>query len=251
MGCGYRSSLAGSDSDSAIFAPSAARRCRRLAGSTERDDPDDAVMSPMMPRMMTPMTTRKMTTWRGPWILAILLILSVAPGLAPRDVAAPATPQPRLKILVVHGPNLNLLGRREPQIYGTTTLEQIDGRLQDLAKEINVELVTVQSNHEGAIVDAFHKHMDDVNGGLINAAGLTFSSVSIHDAIKAMPFPVIEVHISNLATRDEIHRNSILTPAARGAVMGLGWRSYTAALRALVEIVRESGADKAAKPPKE
>jgi 3-dehydroquinate dehydratase-2 len=196
---------------------------------------------------MIPMTTM----WRGRSILAALVTLAIAPGLSPHHVAAQTTPQPRLKILVVHGPNLNLLGRREPQIYGTTTLDQINGRLQDLAREINVELVTVQSNHEGAIVDAFHQHMDDVQGGLINAAGLTFSSVSIHDAIKAMPFPVIEVHISNLATRDEIHRNSILTPAARGAVMGLGWRSYTAALRALAEIVRESGADKGTKTSKD
>ena len=145
----------------------------------------------------------------------------------------------RLKVLVIHGPNLNLLGRREPQIYGTVTLDQINARLAELAKEIDVDLVTMQSNSEGAIVDAFHKNIDAVNGALINGAGLTFSSVSIHDAMKAMPFPVIEVHISNLATRDEIHQRSILTPAARGAVMGLGWRSYTAALRALAEIVRE------------
>jgi 3-dehydroquinate dehydratase II len=150
----------------------------------------------------------------------------------------------RLKVLVIHGPNLNLLGRREPQIYGTVTLDQINARLGELAKEINVELVTMQSNSEAAIVDAFHKHIDGVDGALINAAGLTFSSVSIHDAIKAMPFPVIEVHISNLAARDEIHQRSVLTSAARGAVMGLGWRSYTAALRALVEMVREEKAAK-------
>jgi 3-dehydroquinate dehydratase-2 len=97
---------------------------------------------------------------------------------------------------------------------------------------------------EGVIVDAFHAHMDDVQGAIVNAAGLSFSSVSIHDAIKAMPFPTIEVHISNLATRDEIHRHSILTPAVRGTVMGLGWRSYTTALRALIEIVREERAAK-------
>ena len=96
---------------------------------------------------------------------------------------------PRLRILVVHGPNLNLLGRREPQIYGTTTLDQINARLAALAKEIDVELVTVQSNQEGAIVDAFQAHMDDVDGAIINAAGLSFSSVSIHDVIKAEPFP--------------------------------------------------------------
>ncbi len=145
---------------------------------------------------------------------------------------------------MLHGPNLNLLGRREPQIYGTTTLDQINGRLADLAKELDVELITTQSNSEGVLVDAFQKHMDVVDGALINGAGLTFSSVSLHDAIKAMPFPVIEVHISNLGTRDEIHRHSILTSAVRGAVMGLGWRSYTAALRSLVEIVREDKASK-------
>jgi 3-dehydroquinate dehydratase-2 len=160
--------------------------------------------------------------------------------------AAPQTPAsvPRLKVLVVHGPNLNLLGRREPQIYGTMTLDQINARLGDLAKEINVDLITMQSNSEATIVDTFQQHIDDVDGALINGAGLSFSSVSIHDVIKAMPFPVIEVHISNLGTRDDIHQHSILTPAVRGTVMGLGWRSYTAALRALAEIVRE---DKAAK----
>jgi 3-dehydroquinate dehydratase II len=169
-------------------------------------------------------------------VVAFMLSFAGAPEARPRQAA----PQPaRLRILVIHGPNLNLLGRREPQIYGTTTLAQINAHLADVAKETNVELVTMQSNSEGAIVDAFHAHMEDVNGAIINAAGLSFSSVSIHDAIKAMPFPVIEVHISNLGTRDEIHQHSILTPAVRGTVMGLGWRSYTAALRALAEIVRE------------
>jgi 3-dehydroquinate dehydratase-2 len=173
--------------------------------------------------------------------------MAAAIGSSPvRAVAErPEQPVPRLSILVVHGPNLNLLGRREPQIYGTTTLEQINAHLTGLAKELNVGLVTVQSNHEGVLVDAFQSHIDKVDGALINAAGLSFGSVSLHDAIKAMPFPVIEVHISNLATRDEIHRHSILTPAVRGTVMGLGWRSYTAALRAVVEIVREA---RAAKP---
>ena len=151
---------------------------------------------------------------------------------------------PRLKVLVVHGPNLNLLGRREPQIYGTTTLAEINEHIAALAREIGVDLVTMQSNSEGTIVDAFQSHMDDVDGAIINAAGLSFSSVSIHDVIKAVPFPVIEVHISNLGTRDEIHQHSILTPAVRGTVMGLGWRSYTAALRALTEIVRETKAAK-------
>ena len=133
-----------------------------------------------------------------------------------------SAPQPaRLKVLVVHGPNLNLLGRREPQIYGTTTLDQINARLGELAKDLNVELITMQSNDEGTIVDTFQKHMDDVDGAVINGAGLSFHSVSIHDVIKAMPFPVIEVHISNLGTRDE---SSALDPDARRAGHGDGTR---------------------------
>lgn len=172
--------------------------------------------------------------------IALVLMASVAMLGAPEARSSPADQQPaRLRILVVHGPNLNLLGRREPQIYGTTTLAQINARLEALARELNVELITVQSNVEGTIVETFQQHIDDVDGALINAAGLSFGSVSIHDVIKAVPFPTIEVHISNLGTRDDIHRHSILTPAVRGSVMGLGWRSYTAALRAIVEIVRE------------
>src|SRR5262245_25678498 len=150
----------------------------------------------------------------------------------------------RLKILVVHGPNLNLLGRREPNIYGVTTLPQINEQLQKLASELNVELIIVQSNHEGVIVDTFQQHIDDVAGAIINPEGLSFHSVALHDVIKAMPFPVIETHISNLGTRDAIHQGSIITPAARASIMGLGWRSYTAGLRALVEIVREEKAAK-------
>jgi 3-dehydroquinate dehydratase II len=182
-------------------------------------------------------------TYRKSIIVVALALAAYLPASAAGRESL-ARQAPRLKVLVVHGPNLNLLGRREPQIYGTTTLDQINTRLGQLAQELNVELMTMQSNSEGAIVDAFQKHIDDVDGALINGAGLSFSSVSIHDVIKAMPFPVIEVHISNLGTRDEIHQHSILTPAVRGAVMGLGWRSYTMALRALTEIVREEKATK-------
>lgn len=144
-----------------------------------------------------------------------------------------------MKILVLHGPNLNLFGRREPHIYGTMTLADINEKIQALAKELKVELVIFQSNIEGELVSMFHKHMDDVQGALINPAGLTQYSVSLHDCIKAMPFPVVEVHLSNLATREEWRHHSIISSAAKGTVQGLGWRSYTAALRALVEIVQE------------
>ena len=144
-----------------------------------------------------------------------------------------------MKILVLHGPNLNLFGRREPHIYGTMTLGEINQKLEALAKELKTELIIFQSNHEGAIVDMFHKHMDDVQGALINPAGLTQHGVSVHDAIKAMPFPVLEVHMSNIAAREEWRHHSIISPAVKGTVQGLGWRSYTAALRALVETVQE------------
>ncbi|MEP6916160.1 MAG: type II 3-dehydroquinate dehydratase [Acidobacteriota bacterium] len=164
---------------------------------------------------------------------------------APQSAAPqPAGPTPRLRVLVLHGPNMNLLGRREPQIYGTMTLDEVNARIDAVAKEINVELIKIQSNTEGALVDFFQAHMDDADAAIINAAGYSFHSVPLHDVIKAMPFPVIEVHMSNLGTRDEIHQHSIITPAARATVMGFGWRSYTAALRAVVEMVREEKAAK-------
>jgi 3-dehydroquinate dehydratase-2 len=149
---------------------------------------------------------------------------------------------PKLRILIVHGSNLNLFGRREPHIYGKITLDEINAHLQNLAAELGVELIIVQSNHEGVLVDTFHAHIDDVDGALINPGGLTQHSISLHDAIKAMPFPVVEIHLSNLAIREEFRHTSIISPAARGVVQGLGWRSYTVGLRGLVEIVRESRA---------
>ena len=145
-----------------------------------------------------------------------------------------------MKILVLHGPNLNLFGRREPHIYGTTTLAEINERLQTLAKELKVELEVIQSNHEGDLVDFFHKHMDSAAGAILNPAGLTQHGVSLHDAIKAMPFPVIEVHMSNIAAREEWRHHSIISSAVKGTVQGLGWRSYIMALRAVVELAREA-----------
>jgi len=176
--------------------------------------------------------------------MSVMVMMAMTPVVAGHPSAAQSTPAARLRILLIHGPNMNLLGRREPQIYGTMTLDQVNSRIAEVAKEINVDLTVLQTNDEAVIVDAFQKHIDDMDGGIINAAGLSFTAVAIHDVIKAMPFPVIEVHMSNLGTRDEIHQHSILTPAVRGTVMGLGWRSYTAALRAVAEIVREDTANK-------
>jgi 3-dehydroquinate dehydratase II len=145
-----------------------------------------------------------------------------------------------MKILVLHGPNLNLFGRREPHIYGTMTLGEINDKLQAMAREMKVELDVLQSNHEGALVDFLHKNMDAAAGGIVNPAGLTQHGVSLHDAIKAMPFPMIEVHMSNIAAREEWRHHSIIASATKGTVQGLGWRSYAMALRAVVEIAREA-----------
>ena len=145
-----------------------------------------------------------------------------------------------MKILVLHGPNLNLLGRREPHIYGSMTLAQVNEKLQALARELGAQLEIMQSNHEGDLVDALHKNIDVAAGALLNPAGLTQFGVSLHDAIKTMPFPVIEVHISNRHAREEWRGHSIISPAVKATVEGLGWRSYTAALRALVEILQEA-----------
>jgi 3-dehydroquinate dehydratase-2 len=145
-----------------------------------------------------------------------------------------------MKLLVLHGPNLNLFGRREPHIYGTTTLAEIDAKLHALAAELDAELEIVQSNHEGALIDKLHERIDDCQGALVNPAGLTQHGVPLHDAIKAMPFPVIEVHMSNIAAREPWRAHSIISPAVKGTVQGLGWRSYTAALRVLAEMAREA-----------
>ena len=150
-----------------------------------------------------------------------------------------------IELLVLHGPNLNLFGRREPHIYGTTTLAEIDERLRQLARELGVGLEIFQSNHEGALIDKLHERIDSAAGALVNPAGLTQHGVPLHDAIKAMPFPVIEVHMSNIAAREAWRAHSIISPAVRATVQGLGWRSYTAALRALADIAHESAANAA------
>lgn len=138
-----------------------------------------------------------------------------------------------MKFLVLHGPNLNLFGRREPHIYGTTTLAEIDAQLAALAAELGVELATIQSNHEGVLIDFLHTHIDSAQGALVNPAGLTQHGVPLHDAIKAMPFPVLEVHMSNIAAREPWRSHSIISPAVKGTLQGLGPQSYLLGLRGL------------------
>ncbi|MER3405024.1 MAG: 3-dehydroquinate dehydratase [Chloroflexota bacterium] len=143
-----------------------------------------------------------------------------------------------MRFLIISGPNLNLLGRREPHIYGTVTLDQIHAYCRRVAEELGVEIECFQSNHEGAIIDFLQANIDRANGALLNPGGLTQYGVSLHDCIKAMPFPVIEIHLSNLHAREPWRGHSIIAPAARGTVMGLGWLVYPIALRGLVELVR-------------
>jgi 3-dehydroquinate dehydratase-2 len=145
-----------------------------------------------------------------------------------------------MKILVLHGPNLNLFGRREPHIYGTTTLDEINAKLRRLAKDLKVTVEILQSNHEGALIDFMHKNMDRAAAAILNPGGLTQHGVSLHDCIKAMPFPVIEVHMSNRHTREPWRGHSIISPAAKGTVEGFGWRSYTAGFRLAVRLAQDA-----------
>lgn len=143
-----------------------------------------------------------------------------------------------MHILVMSGPNLNLLGRREPHIYGTVTLDQIHARLREEAAALGCTIDCFQSNHEGALVDFLQANMDRAQGALLNPGGLTQHGVSLHDAIKSMPFPVIEVHLSNLHAREEWRSHSIIASAARAQAMGFGWYSYVVGLRGLVSLLR-------------
>lgn len=139
------------------------------------------------------------------------------------------------KILVINGPNLNLLGRREPGLYGSETLEDINARLAALAKRLGAEADFTQSNHEGAIVDAIQGLEGRYDGAILNAGGYTHTSVAIRDAVLATPVPVVEVHLTNPAAREDFRKTSMLSGAARGLVAGFGGASYELALRFLAE----------------
>ena len=144
-----------------------------------------------------------------------------------------------MNILIINGPNLNLLGKREPGVYGSDSLEEIQREILEKAKQIGAEVDFFQSNHEGAIIDALHEAMDSYDGVVLNAGAYTHYSYAIRDAIAAIKIPVVEVHMSNVNSRDEFRHTSVIAPVCAGTIAGFGKNSYMLGLRAAAEIAWE------------
>lgn len=144
-----------------------------------------------------------------------------------------------MRFLVLHGPNLNLLGKREPEIYGQQTLADIDAELRAVARGLSVELDSFQSNHEGALIDRIQAAMGQASGILINPGGLTHTSVALRDALVATRLPVVEVHLSNVFARESFRHHSFVSPIAVGIISGLGAAGYRYGLDALVAKARD------------
>jgi 3-dehydroquinate dehydratase II len=140
-------------------------------------------------------------------------------------------PRPPRRVLLLHGPNLNLLGRREPEIYGSETLADVDDRARALGAELELTVDARQSNHEGVLVDAIHEAMTDFAAVVINPGAYTHTSVAIRDALAAIPGPIVEVHISNVHTREPFRHHSYVSPVATAVIAGAGTLGYDLALR--------------------
>jgi len=145
-----------------------------------------------------------------------------------------------VKIGVLHGPNLRVLGRREPEVYGSTTLADIDAALKTEADGLGVTLEVFQSNHEGALLDFLEEARDRADGFVVNPGGLTHTSVALRDGLVATGKPFVEVHVSNTAARERFRRHSFLSPVAAGVVYGFGAQSYLLGLRGLVSRLRDA-----------
>lgn len=139
-----------------------------------------------------------------------------------------------MRILIIHGPNLNMLGKREQSLYGKKTLAEINALLNEEAHALNVEVVICQSNHEGALIDFLQEQAGSAHGIVINPGALTHYGYSLRDALVDSQLPVIEVHLSNIHRREEWRATSVIAPVAEAQISGLGWRGYIAALRGLV-----------------
>ena len=144
-----------------------------------------------------------------------------------------------MRVLLLNGPNLNMLGQREPEIYGRDTVDDIVGRVQARGKELDVDVIACQSNHEGALIDFIQQNQGSSDGMIINPGAFGHYSYALRDAIIASNLPAIEVHISNVHARERFRERLVLSPACRGVITGLGWRGYLYALEALVAAAKE------------
>ena len=142
-----------------------------------------------------------------------------------------------MKILILHGPNLNLLGTREPGIYGSLSLGDIDTKLIEFGSELHADIVCKQSNHEGVLIDTLHDARTWASGVVLNPGGYTHTSIALRDAISAIGIPVIEVHLSNVYAREEFRHVSMISAVCKGKIVGFGWMSYLLGLRALIEML--------------
>jgi 3-dehydroquinate dehydratase-2 len=149
-----------------------------------------------------------------------------------------------IKILLIHGPNLNLLGKRSPDIYGTVGLDEINARMRGIAEEGGAELHVFQSNSEGALIDSIHDAANWADGIVINPGAYAHYSHAIRDALASIPLPAIEVHLSNIYAREEFRRHSVISPVVAGSISGLGWRSYACGIQAMIGMLEDRKAGK-------